>query len=48
LTEALSRLLENAPLRAEIGTAARRTVLRDFTVDHQAQRLAKLYGECAA
>jgi teichuronic acid biosynthesis glycosyltransferase TuaC len=48
LTEALSRLLENAPLRAEIGTAARRTILRDFTVDHQAERLAKLYGECAA
>jgi glycosyltransferase involved in cell wall biosynthesis len=47
LTEAVSRLLENAPLRAEIGMAARRTILRDFTADHQAERLAKLYGECA-
>jgi teichuronic acid biosynthesis glycosyltransferase TuaC len=48
LTEALSGLLENAQLRTDVGRAARHTILRNFTVEHQAERLAELYRECAA
>jgi len=48
LSDALSRLLENVPLRTDMGIAARHTILRGFTIDHQAEKLAELYWECAA
>jgi teichuronic acid biosynthesis glycosyltransferase TuaC len=48
LTDALSRLLENVHIRTDMGAAARHTILHGFTIDHQAERLAELYRECAA
>lgn len=46
LTEALRILLENAPLRQQLGDAARQTILQGFTLADQAERLARLYREC--
>ena len=34
-------------LRDGIGLAGRRTILENFTLEHQAQRLAQIYEECA-
>jgi teichuronic acid biosynthesis glycosyltransferase TuaC len=48
LVAALSALLQNRQLRRQIGEAARRTVLQDFTSAHQATQLALLYRECVA
>jgi teichuronic acid biosynthesis glycosyltransferase TuaC len=48
LVEALSVLLQSLQLRQQIGEAARRTILQNFTSAHQAAQLALLYGECAA
>jgi teichuronic acid biosynthesis glycosyltransferase TuaC len=48
LVQALSALLENLQLRRQLGDAARRTILQNFTSAHQAAQLALLYGECAA
>ena len=48
LAEALSFLLGNLELRRQLGTAARRTILRGFTLAHQSARLAQLYRESAA
>ncbi len=48
LIDGLSQLLQNTPLRQQIGGAARRTVLQRLTLAHQAGRLAELYRECAA
>jgi teichuronic acid biosynthesis glycosyltransferase TuaC len=48
LVQALSVLLENLQLRKQLGEAARRTILQNFTSAHQAAQLALLYGECAA
>jgi glycosyltransferase involved in cell wall biosynthesis len=47
LTEALFELLQNIQLRHALGETARRTILRDFTLAHQAERLARIYQECA-
>jgi glycosyltransferase involved in cell wall biosynthesis len=48
LIDALSILLRDQPLRRRIGDAARRTILRDLTSTHQANKLSALYRECAA
>jgi len=48
LIQALSVLLHSLQLRRQIGEAARRTILQNFTTAHQAAQLALLYGECAA
>jgi teichuronic acid biosynthesis glycosyltransferase TuaC len=47
LAHAFSELLPNPMLRNEIGNAARRTILQGFTLAHQAERLARIYRECA-
>jgi glycosyltransferase involved in cell wall biosynthesis len=44
---ALSRLLEDEALRARLGSAARSTVLGGLTLAHQAQRLVRVFRECA-
>jgi glycosyltransferase involved in cell wall biosynthesis len=44
----LRKLLENAPLRDFIAAQGRETVLRNYTIDHQAQRLLRIYKECAS
>jgi teichuronic acid biosynthesis glycosyltransferase TuaC len=46
LTDALSLLMQNVQLRRQIGDAARDTILRGFTLAHQADRLVRLYREC--
>jgi teichuronic acid biosynthesis glycosyltransferase TuaC len=46
LVSACSTLLEDELLRRQIGQAARTTILQNFTLDHQAARLADLYREC--
>jgi len=48
LTNALTRLLADAPLRQRLGSNARRTVLASHTLDHQAASLAAVYKECVA
>jgi glycosyltransferase involved in cell wall biosynthesis len=48
LVAALSLLLQNLQLRQQIGEAARRTTLQNFTSAHQAAQLASLYSECVA
>jgi glycosyltransferase involved in cell wall biosynthesis len=48
LTGALEALLENLDLRRRMGDAARQTILRGFTLAHQAGQLAELYRECLA
>lgn len=47
LTLGLSRLLENEQLREFIARQGRETVLQSYTVEHQAQRLVRIYEECA-
>jgi teichuronic acid biosynthesis glycosyltransferase TuaC len=46
LTEALFELLGSSQLRRALGEAARSTILRDFTLNHQAERLVRIYREC--
>jgi glycosyltransferase involved in cell wall biosynthesis len=46
LTEALFELLGSSQLRDALGEAARSTILRDFTLNHQAERLVRIYREC--
>jgi glycosyltransferase involved in cell wall biosynthesis len=48
MTKALFILLEDGELRRRIGLAARNSILRGYTVTHQAARLAQLYRECLA
>lgn len=48
MTKALSVLLEDGGLRQRIGVAARDSILRGYTVRHQAARLVQLYRECLA
>jgi len=48
LSGTLDMLLQSSALRDALGGAARETILRSLTVDHQAQNLAALYRECAA
>ncbi|MBV8050940.1 MAG: glycosyltransferase [Acidobacteriaceae bacterium] len=48
MVDGLSALLEDPELRGQIGSAARTTVQRGLTIEHQAARLAQLYQECTA
>ena len=48
LALALTALLQDAPLRRQLGQQARNTVLGGLTLNHQAERLAELYRECVA
>ena len=48
LSIAIESLLKDESLRKKIGEAARRTVLQNFTLEGQAERLAVLYRECVA
>jgi glycosyltransferase involved in cell wall biosynthesis len=44
---ALSLLLSNAQLRGKLGRAARATIVQNFTFEHQADRLNRVYRESA-
>ncbi len=46
LSQVIERLLMDACLRQRIGSAARRTVVNNFTVQRQAERLFQVYTEC--
>ena len=46
LTNALHQLLSDSALRNRVGLAARQVVLDNFTLQHQAERLAQIYEEC--
>lgn len=46
MAQALDILLENAPLRKQIGKEARKTIIERLTLQHQAARLSQLYREC--
>jgi len=48
LRDALVELLRDPRLRERIGRAARATILENFTLKHQAARLAHIYRECHA
>ncbi len=48
LSEAISLLLQSGEVRQQLGRAARLTVLRGFTLVHQAEGLARIYRECLA
>ena len=48
LTNALTSILADAPLRQRLGGNARLTVLGSLTLDHQAANLAAVYKECVA
>jgi glycosyltransferase involved in cell wall biosynthesis len=48
LTLALAMLLRDVRLRANLGAAARDTILDHLTLSHQAASLARIYRECAA
>src|ERR1051325_536741 len=43
---ALDTLLANVPLRKQMGTKARQTIVEELTLQHQAARLNSLYREC--
>jgi teichuronic acid biosynthesis glycosyltransferase TuaC len=43
LANALRQLLQNPQLRASLGQSARRSILHEFTLAHQASRLAEIY-----
>ena len=47
LIQGLQTLLGSAQLRAQIGDAARKTILNSLTVSHQAQSLRKIYEEAS-
>jgi spore maturation protein CgeB len=46
--EGLRILLRDQSQRAQIGAAARNTILQSFTLEHQAQRLLAIYRESRA
>jgi glycosyltransferase involved in cell wall biosynthesis len=48
MAHALVTLFEDTELRNRMRLAARRTILKSLTLQHQAQRLSDLYRECAA
>jgi glycosyltransferase involved in cell wall biosynthesis len=48
LSHALVTLFEDVELRSRMRLAARRTILKSLTIEHQARRLSSLYRECAA
>ena len=47
LTQALQVLLGNADLRAQIGNAARQTILESLTLQHQSEKLMRIYEDAA-
>ena len=48
LSETVTVLLQRAQLRREMGAAARKTILRGFTLAYEAARLVRLYRESVA
>jgi teichuronic acid biosynthesis glycosyltransferase TuaC len=48
LTEAVDRLLGDRNLRLQLGSEARKKIIGDFTLEHQARRLIEIYKECTA
>ena len=46
LSSGLATLLQNESLQKRIGSAGRRTVLKGLTLEHQAERLSRIYREC--
>jgi hypothetical protein len=48
LTLAIGMLLRDEQLRRNLGNAARDTILENFTLEQQAETLARIYRECAA
>jgi glycosyltransferase involved in cell wall biosynthesis len=48
LGRVLDMLLRNARLRQKLGSSARETILRKFTIQHQAQKLTDIYRMCLA
>jgi glycosyltransferase involved in cell wall biosynthesis len=48
LTNALTRILADTPLRQRLGHNARLTVTESHTLDHHAANLAAVYRECVA
>jgi len=44
LAAALTRLMNDAPLRARLGSAARATIEAGFSLEQALQRLARIYG----
>jgi teichuronic acid biosynthesis glycosyltransferase TuaC len=47
LIRGMTVLLANADLRARIGEAARKTILQNFTMVHQTEKLFRIYQEAA-
>ena len=47
LTDTISVLMQREQLRRDMGNAARRTILKGYTLAYQAARLARLFRECA-
>jgi teichuronic acid biosynthesis glycosyltransferase TuaC len=47
LANALRQLLQNPALRAALGKEARRGILHEFTLAHQAAQMAEIYQGCA-
>jgi glycosyltransferase involved in cell wall biosynthesis len=45
LVSALTLLLSSAQLRRRLGRAARETILQNFTLEHQAVQLNRVYRE---
>ncbi|HEY1462098.1 MAG TPA: glycosyltransferase [Terriglobales bacterium] len=48
LTEGIRVLIQDADLRNRMRLAARRTILKSLTLQHQAKRLRDIYQECVA
>jgi glycosyltransferase involved in cell wall biosynthesis len=48
LVRGLATLLDNDQLRELIAIQGRETVLQNYTIAHQAQRLLRIYRECSA
>ena len=48
LRDTLTQLLQQPELRRKMGHAARRTILQEYSLGHQAARLFRLYQECRA
>jgi teichuronic acid biosynthesis glycosyltransferase TuaC len=48
LVQGLAGLLTSLELRTRIGTAARQTIMKKFTLSHQADQLARIYRQAIA
>lgn len=48
LSKRLLTLLQDGSMRQRLGVAARETIVQGYTLEHQANKLAELYRECAA